>query len=140
MKTKYTQLGPIQKLGAKAIGKNKFLATFANQVATYKPGGKQHNELCPFLVEHELSSALANGETLTLSLPAPYDKDYVPVAMVCWSAAAPSLPVSLPFTATALNMTSHNRTTGVTVFTAGAAGVADNSVLSVLYVPATLGS
>ena len=126
------------RLKREKIGK--FLGTFANVDATWSNVAKGVNDMAPIIVEYELQAALSSGDTLTVSPPTGMDKDYVPIAYKCWTNATPALLVSQPETANSLKLTSHNRTTGETIFTAGSAGVADNSVLSVMYVPATAGT
>lgn len=118
----------------------KFLGTFATQTADFTPGSLGYNQSGPVLVEYQLTSALTVGQKLNLTLPTGIDGSMKPIAVMIWSAADPSLPLLQPHTANALLIESHDVDTGTTVFVAGAAGVADNAVLSCLYVPATVGA
>jgi hypothetical protein len=97
---------------------------------TVKPTSKGVNNTAPFVIEAVLSQALANTDTLSLTLPAGYES-WVPVAWSIMSAAAPRV------LQTNYGLTSHNKTTGVTIFTATGA-VANGSSVQVLYVPSSL--
>lgn len=119
----------------------------ANQTANYVAAASSVNNMLPVVVQYELDSALASSETLTLTLPAHLTNslaaaflNYVPVGFCIWSNADPQLPLWQPHTANSLVLTSHDRDTATTIFTAGSAGVADSSVISVMYLPQTLGT
>jgi hypothetical protein len=86
------------------------------------------------ITEHVLAQALANSDTLALTIPAGYGANtYVPASIVCWSAANPRVPQ------TNYSMTSYDQDTGVLTLTASGA-VADNSTFLVTWAPATVGS
>jgi len=127
---------PCERYRAKV---GKFLGTFASQSATMTPVHIGVNQSNLVVCEYELTSALASGETATLTLPT-VSKDIVPVAMAAWSLADPALPLMQPHTANSLVMTSFDRDTGILICTAGSAGVADDTVISVLFIAATEGT
>ena len=106
------------------------MAAYTGTLA-YRPKAVNTENLV--ITEHELAQALVNLDTLTLTVPAGTDKDMVPLAIVCWSAAAPRVPQ------TNWAMTSYNKTTGELLITASGA-VADNSTFVILWAPATTGS
>lgn len=97
---------------------------------TVKPTSKGVNDTAPLIIEAVLSQALANLDTLALTLPSGYES-WVPVAWSIFSAAAPRV------LQTNYALTNHNKTTGVTTFTASGA-VASGSSVQVLYVPSSL--
>lgn len=79
-----------------------------------------------------LTSALASGETLDITLPTPVDSDLVPVWFRAYSTATPAVELSGPAEAN-LSITNHNQTTGVTRLTGAAAGIADAALVLVGY-------
>lgn len=85
------------------------------------------------VVEHELVQALANTDTLTLTLPVGIDKDLLPIHATAFNNADPRVRQ------TNFGITSHDKDTGVTVLTATGA-VADSSTIVILYAPVTLGT
>ena len=89
-----------------------------------RPQSKGPNELLPFTVEHVLTGALANTDTLDVSLPPTMNRDYVPVRALVVSPVASSLR-----TVATIPITSHNVTTGVTRLTAGGAVAAGNVIV-----------
>lgn len=113
-----------------------FLTMFASEVATSKYVPKMVNLEGMVLIEYEVQSAIAAAQTLTLTLPAGVSPDMVPLRWIVWSNAQPRVRVI----DADLLCTSHNTSTGVTVFTAVGGGVPDNSTLSVLYMPSTIGT
>lgn len=128
----------------------KFLGTFASQgPTTMRPS---YVGIQPVFSEYELTSALAAGQTLTLQVPDGLDVGvgapaagqprvgWIPFAFRILSNADPQLPQQDPDVATTLVLTSYDRDTGRAVFTAGAAGVADSSVIVVMWVASTLGT
>lgn len=100
----------------------------ASQAVATPASGLGVNSGNLYSAAYKLTSALANTETLTFTLP-PEVKGFLPVS---WSITSPATP-GLPQTNIAL--TSHNRTTGVTTWTASGA-VADASDVVVLYMAA----
>ncbi len=106
------------------------MADFPGDLA-YRPKAVNNENLV--ITEHVLGQALANADTLTLTVPDGVDTDMVPVSCLCWSAAAPRV------LQTNYGLTSYNKTTGVLVITATGA-VADNATFVILWAPATIGS
>lgn len=79
-----------------------------------------------------LTSTLASGETLDITLSAQEGRDLAPIAFRAYSAATPAVELSGPAEAN-LRITNHNRTTGVTRLTGAAAGVASGATVVVEY-------
>lgn len=102
----------------------------AAYTGTLKYSYKGVNEVGPAYCEHVLAQALANPDTLSLTAPAGLE-DWVPVSIAIFSPAAPRVPQ------TNWVLTSHNKTTGVTVLTANGA-VAIGSSVHVVYAPSSV--
>lgn len=99
----------------------------ANQVAVPRPT-VQFNAQPVRVFEFNMPDAVAAlgaGETCTCTLPANQPREMLPVAANAFSLATPALPV-------AVVITSHNRTTGVTVLTF-AAGAPLNTRIILTY-------
>jgi hypothetical protein len=87
------------------------------------------------IISITLAQALVDVDTLDVTLPANVDDDLVPMFHKVYSNATPAVDLS-----SALTVTNHNRTTGVTRFDVGAAGVADQARLTIWYGPANANS
>jgi len=81
------------------------------------------NEQNRFVSRHVLGTALAGSDTLTITLPDTVPNDAVPHKVSVFTDATPALPN------TQLAITSHNKTTGVSVLTAGGAVPVGSTVL-----------
>lgn len=68
-----------------------------------------------------LPATATNADTITVTLPLGMPKDVVPVRAIGYSNATPALPISV-------TITSHNRTTGVSVLTLGTGAAAGQKV------------
>lgn len=81
------------------------------------------------VIKHTLAQALADTDTLTVTLPTEIPPDSLPMSVQAYTPATPAVRQ------TTLAITSHNKTTGVTVLTASGA-VADGSEVLVDYAAA----
>jgi hypothetical protein len=99
------------------------------QTALYVPQGVNESNIA--LISFLLTTALAAGDTLDLTLPAGVDKDLLPQTLRVYSVATPA--VDLNVASANLSVTNHNRTTGVTRLTAASAGIAAGSSVTILY-------
>ncbi len=112
----------------------------ASQTGNLKAVPLSPNMADMFYVEFEVTSALANTETATLTLPDGVNKNCIPLTLSIWSAADPRLPQHQPHKATGAVLTSYDKDTGVVVITSGAGTVVDNSTIGILFAPLLLGS
>lgn len=87
----------------------------------------QHNSNDAFRIAFVLPAGVVQNDTLTVTLPPGLPDDSMPMDAKLWSNATPALPI-------AVTITSHNRTTGVTVITLSGAGPAAGQELVIEYV------
>ena len=84
------------------------------------------NDANRFIIKSVVPGAIANGETFTVTLPDGVAKDALPSAAPnCYSLSGDTYTRD----ADMADVTTHNRVTGVTVYTSGAGGVASGSIL-----------
>lgn len=102
----------------------------------YVAHGLSESNQC--VMEVTLSSALAAGQTLDITLPLGVDDDMLPCWFRAYSDATPNVDLN-PAEAN-LVITNHNRSTGVTRLTGAAAGIADGAKILVGYCAASANS
>lgn len=107
------------------------MAAYTGNLSPTTPG---YNNVNFVMSEHVLAQALANSDTLALTIPAGWGEDtYVPASVICWNGANPRV-LQMNW-----SLTSYDQDTGVLTITASGA-VADNSTFLILWAPATVGS
>ena len=107
----------------------------ANQAFTSSVTHQGLNRESKAVLAATLTSTLASGETLDMTLPDTIDPDLVPVWFRAYNQATPAVELSGPAEAN-LRITNHNRTTGVTRLTGAGAGIASGSHVLVGYAAA----